>query len=211
MNKKNRSINYLNRFKCYFKDKYTRDAHERKIRSRSWFKLEEIDRIDNIITNKKHIVDLGSYPGGWSQYIAKKTILQKNREIIAIDITFMKPIEGVSFIQGDVMKQEFLDSFLGYLKKKPIDLLVSDMAPKTTGIASIDVSKSIYLAQLAFSIAKIVLINSGCFLVKVFQGDGFDAYLRTIRSYFSSVKIRKPKSSRSYSREVFIVAGNKKK
>jgi len=190
--------------KEHFKDYYVRLASKKKIRSRAWFKLKEINARDNLIRNGMCVLDLGSCPGSWSIY-AKSKVGDKGR-VIACDIMPMKLIKGIHFFKGDLKKLYYRKLLLKYLTLQKVNLVMSDMAPNFTGIPSIDMNNSVNLAQIAFLICRDVLVQQGCFIVKLFQGEGFDEYFKMISLFFLTAKIRKPYSSRTRSREVFIVA-----
>lgn len=187
-----------------FKDQYAKKAKQRGLRSRSWFKLETIDRIDSLFYSGMTVVELGSSPGGWSLYARKK--IGSTGNIIACDILPMKDILGVDFFRGDCTDINFLQKLFVHTRNERAQIVLSDMSPNTTGIPIIDINKSIYLGNLALNICHHVLVPGGTFLVKIFQGSGFDEYLHCVRYLFHRVRIRKPDSSRYYSREVYIVA-----
>ena len=195
--------------KRHFNDKYVKLAHKKKLRSRAYFKLEEIQNIDKIFQIGMTVIDLGAAPGSWSEYAIKK--IGNKGIIVACDILPMIPIKNVDFIKGDVKEKIIFNKLLDYVKYKDVHLIMSDMAPNMSGNPYIDIPKSLALCELAFNIMQLTLMQGGTFLIKLFQGEGFNKYLNNIRSLFSTVKIRKPKSSRSSSREVFIVAVKKKK
>ncbi|BBI01301.1 ribosomal RNA large subunit methyltransferase E [Buchnera aphidicola (Nipponaphis monzeni)] len=186
------------------KDIYVKQALLKKLRSRAWFKLKELDQRDNLIKKKMCILDLGSSPGSWSKYAVKK--INYRNKVIACDIRPMKFIPGVNFVQGDIQNKHFLNTFIKYLNSKKINLIMSDMAPNISGNSYIDTALSIKLAQLAFFICQSVLIYQGDFIVKVFQGDNLNEYLQIIKNFFLKVKIRKPNSSKTRSKELYIVA-----
>jgi 23S rRNA (uridine2552-2'-O)-methyltransferase len=188
----------------HFKDSYVQQAQKDGFRSRAVYKLEEINTKDKLIKPNQRIIDLGAAPGGWSQWLSQ--VLQHRATIIATDILPMDSLPDVTFIQGDFREQEVLDQIIAATDNQGIDLVLSDMAPNMSGMDAIDQPKSMYLTELALDLAKQVLNVGGCFVVKVFQGEGFDPYLADCRSTFSSVKVRKPDASRSRSREVYIVA-----
>ena len=142
-------------------------------------------------------------PGGWSQVVGRK--LNGNGVIIASDILPMDPIADVDFIQGDFTEQSVFDQIMEVVGGRPVDLVISDMAPNMSGMASIDQPGSMYLVELALDMARQVLKPNGQFVAKVFQGDGFDQYVKDVRESFSKVMIRKPKASRPRSREVYVV------
>ncbi|UVK79076.1 MAG: 23S rRNA 2'-O-ribose methyltransferase [Sodalis sp. Ffu] len=192
----------------HFSDKYVQQAQKKGLRSRAWFKLDEIQCRDKMFHRGITVVDLGAAPGGWSQYAAKQ-IGEKGR-IIACDILPMQPMVGVEFLQGDFREIQVLHTLLEQIGKQKVQVILSDMAPSMSGIPEVDIPKSIYLVELALDLCRAILIQGGCFLVKVFQGEGFDKYLRELCSLFTKVKIRKPRASRASSREVYIVATGRK-
>ena len=185
-------------------DPFVQRAHKEGWRSRAVFKLEELDQKYSLIQPGMNIVDLGAAPGGWSQYVAKK--VSKTGKVIAIDVLDIEAINGVDFLQGDFTEQEIYESLRKLVGQKPIDLVISDMAPNISGISSVDQPKAIYLAELAAEFSLEVLTPNGGLLVKVFQGAGFDDYVKMLRSKFSKVLIRKPEASRSRSREMYALA-----
>ncbi|MES9816718.1 MAG: 23S rRNA (uridine(2552)-2'-O)-methyltransferase RlmE [Candidatus Thiodiazotropha sp.] len=190
----------------HFKDEYVKQAQKAGYRSRAAFKLLEIQQKDNIFKPGMKVVDLGAAPGGWCQ-VARKLVGEKGR-IVAMDILPMDPMAGVEFIQGDFREKQPLEELEKSLDGEAVDLVISDMAPNVTGIASVDQPRAIYLCELALDFAREVLKPGGCFVVKIFQGEGFDAYLKALRHDFMRVVSRKPSSSRAKSREVYLVAGN---
>ncbi len=188
----------------HLNDEYVKKAKEMGYRSRSTFKLVEIQQKDKIIKPGMNVIDLGAAPGGWSDF-ARKIIGKKNK-VIALDLLPIDPIDGVDFIQGDFREDEVLDELYRVLDGEPVDLVMSDMAPNISGNKEMDQPRSIYLAELALDTAQTVLTKGGTFLIKMFQGAGFDEYKRAVGESFSSVVIRKPKSSRARSKEVYILA-----
>jgi 23S rRNA (uridine2552-2'-O)-methyltransferase len=190
----------------HFSDPYVKQAQQAGYRSRAIYKLLEMQERDKLFKPGMTVVDLGAAPGGWSQLV--KELIGHKGQIIALDILAMEPIAGVDFIQGDFTEQPILDQLLLKLADKKVDWVISDMAPNLSGIDSVDQPKSIELAELAFDLAQRVLSKNGSFLVKVFQGAGFDEFLLEIRKYFKKVTIRKPKASRGRSREVYLLARN---
>tara|TARA_B100000780_G_scaffold276109_1_gene244056 strand:- start:1788 stop:2405 length:618 start_codon:yes stop_codon:yes gene_type:complete len=187
----------------HFDDPYVKKAQKAGYRSRATFKLEEIDKKDKLIKPGMSVVDLGSAPGGWSDYVLRK--LGGSGTVVALDILRMTPLSGVHFIKGDFREDVVLDELNVVLNSQPIDLVLSDMAPNITGVDSIDQPSSMYLVELALQFAIENLSKQGVFLVKVFQGDGFDAYLRAMRESFQKVTTRKPDASRARSREVYLL------
>jgi 23S rRNA (uridine2552-2'-O)-methyltransferase len=188
----------------HFDDEYVKLAQAQGYRSRAVFKLAEIHEKDQLIKTGMNIVDLGAAPGGWSQYAQQR--LGKNNKLVALDILPMDAIEGVNFIQGDFREQAVLDELYKVLEGMPIHLVLSDMAPNMSGNKAIDQPCSLYLCELALDTAKTVLAKNGSFLVKVFQGAGFDDFHREVQQNFAKVVIRKPKASRPRSNEVYILA-----
>jgi len=189
-------------------DPYVKRAQEEGWRARSAFKLIELDESDKIFAKARVVVDLGAAPGGWSQVVLSK--LGGRGRVFALDLLPMEPLEGVDWIQGDFRDQPVLDELEAELKKMGegtrVDVVLSDMAPNISGIGPSDQAKSMYLAELALAFAKDWLNPAGVFVVKVFQGVGFDAFLTEVRGSFQTVKVRKPKASRAESREVYLVA-----
>jgi 23S rRNA (uridine2552-2'-O)-methyltransferase len=189
--------------KEHFDDGFVKQAKEKGYRARSAFKLLEIQQKDRLIKPDMVIVDLGAAPGGWSQ-VAIECIKGRGK-VFALDILPMDSIENVDFIQGDFQEDEILNILLDRLRDQKVDLVLSDMAPNISGIKAVDQVKVMYLAELALDFAKQVLRPGGNFLVKVFQGEGFDQYLQAMRAYFKKVIVRKPEASRSRSREVYLL------
>ncbi|NOR69566.1 MAG: 23S rRNA (uridine(2552)-2'-O)-methyltransferase RlmE [Methylomarinum sp.] len=188
----------------HFDDEYVKKAQVMGYRSRSTFKLIEIQERDKIIKSGMNVIDLGAAPGGWSDY-ARKIVGKKNK-VIALDLLEIDPIDGVDFIQGDFREDAVLDELYRVLDGAPVDLVMSDMAPNMSGNKGMDLPRSIYLAELALDTAQTVLTKGGVFLIKMFQGAGFDEYKKQVAESFASVVIRKPKSSRARSKEVYILA-----
>jgi len=188
----------------HFDDQYVRLAQQRGLRSRSAFKLQELqDRFD-LIRPGMTIIDLGAAPGGWCQ-IAQPLVGEAGR-IIALDILAMEPLTGVEFIQGDFTEDEPLAHLEASLAGMPVDLVLSDMAPNMSGIATVDQAKAMYLAELALDFAQAHLKPGGAFVVKIFQGTDFDRFVGQVRSLFRKVRLVKPKASRPRSREVYLLA-----
>jgi 23S rRNA (uridine2552-2'-O)-methyltransferase len=190
--------------KEHFDDQYVKQAQEAGYRSRAVFKLQEIDEKDHLLKKGMSVVDLGAAPGGWCQYVRKR--LAPSDKAIALDILEMEPLEGVVFIQGDFTEQAPLDQLMQLLKGEKVDLVLSDMAPNISGMKVVDQPRAMYLAELAFDFCQKALKKGGNYLVKVFQGEGFDDYLKLLRDHFESVVIRKPRASRPRSREVYLLA-----
>lgn len=187
-------------------DPYVKNAKYQGYRSRAVYKLKEINDRDHLIKPGMTVIDLGAAPGGWSQLTSQ--ILGKNGTIIAIDILPMEPVAGVTFIQGDFRDQPVLDQLLTLLTGRVADLVISDMAPNISGIKVVDQTSSMYLAELTVDLAKLSLKKGGHLLVKVFQGEGLDALRHELQNLFATVVVRKPKSSRSQSPEIYLLAKN---
>lgn len=208
MANKKRSASSSRWLQEHFSDKYVQQAQKKGFRSRAWFKLEEIQQSDNIFKPGMTVVDLGAAPGGWSQYVVQQ--LGNKGRIIACDLLPMDPIVGVDFLQGDFRDELVLKALLDRVGENKVQVVMSDMAPNMSGMPAVDIPRSMYLVELALDMCRDVLAPGGSFIVKVFQGEGFDEYLGQIRSLFTKVKVRKPDASRSRSREVYIVATGRK-
>ncbi len=195
--------------KEHFDDPYVKRAQQEGHRSRAIYKLMEIQEKDRFIKPGMVVVDLGAAPGGWSEYLAK--ILGRNGRVIAMDILPMDPLSGVQFIQGDFMAEETYAALITAVNSAPIDIVTSDISPNLSGMKVVDIPRAMYLAELAYDFAKQVLKPGGSFLVKVFQGEGFDALMKSLRSDFKTVKTRKPQASRARSKEVYLLALGYKK
>ncbi len=208
MANKKRSASSSRWLQEHFSDKYVQQAKKKGFRSRAWFKLEEIQQSDNIFKPGMTVVDLGAAPGGWSQYVVQQ--LGNKGRIIACDLLPIDPIVGVDFLQGDFRDELVLKALLDRVGDNKVQVVMSDMAPNMSGTPAVDIPRSMYLVELALDMCRDVLAPGGSFIVKVFQGEGFDEYLGQIRSLFTKVKVRKPDASRSRSREVYIVATGRK-
>lgn len=203
MSKKKRTASQSRWLKEHFDDVYVQEAHKQGLRSRASFKIEEIQERDRIIKQGYKVVDLGAAPGGWSQYAA--TCVGENGRVVACDILPMDPIFGVDFLQGDFREQEVLDNLLQIVGDTEVDVILSDMAPNMSGNLGVDQPRAMYLVELAFDMCNQILRQGGSFVVKVFNGEGTEAYLRMLRQAFKEVKVRKPDASRARSREVYYV------
>ncbi|MCP4128086.1 MAG: 23S rRNA (uridine(2552)-2'-O)-methyltransferase RlmE [Gammaproteobacteria bacterium] len=188
----------------HFKDEFVLKSQKEGFRSRAVYKLQEIQERDRLIKPGQVIVDLGAAPGGWSQYAGK--ITGSKGRVVALDILPMDPIEDVAFIQGDFREEAVLGQLQQLLEGSSVDLVISDMAPNVTGMSVVDQPRAMYLCELALDFAQGVLKPGGGIVVKVFQGEGFDQYIRDLRNNFNKVVTRKPKASRPKSREVYLVA-----
>ncbi len=190
----------------HFTDEYVRRAQEEGYRSRAVYKLLEIQEKDRLLRPGVTVVDLGAAPGGWSQLAAR--LVGPQGAVIALDVLPVEPLAGVEFIQGDFRETAVLERLLNVLNNRPVDLVISDMAPNTTGIKGVDQPRGMYLAELALDFTRQCLRPGGDFLVKVFQGEGVDPFLRELRTAFAAVLPRKPKASRARSAERYWLARN---
>lgn len=204
MSKQKHSASSGRWLKEHFDDIYVHEARKKGYRSRAIFKLKEIQEKDKLLKPGMTVVDLGAAPGGWSQFAA--STVGDNGQVIACDILPMDSIAGVSFLQGDFREESVLNALLERIQPNMVDVVMSDMAPNMAGNNSVDQPRAMYLVELALDMCRQVLIANGSFVVKVFQGEGFDQYVQDVRKMFNTVKIRKPDSSRARSREVYIVA-----
>jgi 23S rRNA (uridine2552-2'-O)-methyltransferase len=198
-----RSKSSHNWLKEHHDDAYVLQARRDGYRSRAVYKLIEIQQKDQILKPGQFVLDLGAAPGGWSEYVAQ--FAANKGRLIAVDLLPIEAIGGVEFIQGDFTEAKILDQILDLVDKQPLDLVLSDMAPNISGIETVDQPKSIYLAELAFELARDCLNQNGSFVVKLFQGEGFEEITSAFRLAFKSVKFRKPKASRARSREIYAV------
>lgn len=187
-------------------DHYVQEAQRLGYRSRAIFKLKEINEKDKLLKAGQVVVDLGSAPGGWSQWA--RPLLGPHGRLIALDILNMDALPGVEFIMGDFREESVLRQLEAAVGEKAVDLVLSDMAPNISGVNAADQVGSMYLCELALDFAKAHLKPRGHFLTKAFQGEGFEAYVKLLRQTFESVTIRKPKASRPRSREVYLLARN---
>lgn len=185
-------------------DPYVKMAQKDGYRSRASYKLLEIQEKDRIMAPGMMVIDLGSAPGGWSQ-VASRIVGDRGR-LIASDILPMDGMADVTFIQGDFTEQEIFEQIMEAVNGQPVDLVISDMAPNISGVRAADQAGSMYLCELALDLARQVLKPGGDFLIKVFQGEGFDQYLKEVREHFDRVVMRKPASSRDRSREQYLLA-----
>ncbi|RTR05500.1 23S rRNA (uridine(2552)-2'-O)-methyltransferase RlmE [Halomonas nitroreducens] len=190
--------------KEHFDDRYVQQSWQDGYRSRASYKLLALDDKDRLLRPGMTVIDLGAAPGGWSQVAAEK--VGDRGLVIASDILEMDALAGVDFVQGDFTEEAVLEAILARLGERPVDLVMSDMAPNMSGMAAIDQPQAMYLVELALDLARQTLSPGGIFLAKVFQGEGFDAYLKELRSDFTRVVTRKPEASRARSREVYLLA-----
>ena len=189
-------------------DDFVRKSRLESYRSRSVYKLAEIEQRDRIIRPEMSVIELGAAPGGWTQYVAEK--LSAKGSLLAVDILKMDPVPGAQIIQGDFTELETLESIRSTLDGRAADLVLSDMAPNFSGQVAVDQPRAMYLAELALDMCKELMVPGGCLLVKTFHGAGFEEYVRQVRDMFGEVRSRKPKASRARSREVYILAKDRK-
>ena len=185
-------------------DIFVQRAQKEGYRSRAVYKLMEINDKDQILRRGMSVLDLGSAPGGWSQVAAK--LVGEAGRVVASDILSMDTLPDVVFVRGDFTEQETYDRIVASLNDKPLDVVLSDMAPNMSGMPEVDQPRSMYLVELATELAERALAPGGAFITKVFQGEGFEPWFRQIRDRFDRVTTRKPSASRPRSREVYIVA-----
>ena len=188
----------------HFDDQYVRMAQQQGLRSRSAFKLLEMQEKYGLIQPGMTVVDLGAAPGGWCQ-VARPLVGDRGR-VIGLDLLDMEELPGVEFIQGDFTEDDPLAELERALEGQKVDLVLSDMAPNMSGMAAIDQAKAMYLAELALEFVREHLRPGGDVLIKLFQGADFDAFVREVRTLFEKVLVRKPKASRPRSREVYLLA-----
>ena len=184
-------------------DPYVQRAKAEGFRSRAAFKLMEIDDRDHLIRAGEVVVDLGATPGGWSQIAAKR--MQGKGRVIALDLLEMEPLHGVEFIQGDFREDDVLQQLETMLGGEKVGLVLSDMAPNMSGILVSDQARVMHLAELGLEFSRNWLKPSGAVLVKVFQGYGYEDFVREMKEVFKSVSTRKPDASRDRSAEVYLL------
>lgn len=189
-------------------DTFVQQAKARGYRSRAAFKLAEIDDRDRLLRPGAVVVDLGAAPGSWSQ-VAVQRIGAKGR-VFALDLLPVEPIPGVEFLQGDFTDDAVAEQFEASLQGAAVDLVMSDMAPNMSGVPTVDQARSIHLCELALDFSARHLKPGGNFVVKVFQGEGFDELRRQMHEVFRSVQVRKPKASRDRSAEVYLLGTGRK-
>ena len=192
----------------HLSDEFVKKAQKEGYRSRAVYKLLEIVEKKAIIRNGDKVLDLGAAPGGWSQVAAK--LVGSQGKVIASDILPIELIDGVDFLQGDFTEQSVYNDLLVMTDGAKVDVVLSDMAPNMSGQLSVDQPKSMYLAELAIEMAIKTLNPGGSFVVKVFQGDGFDVFVQNAKKAFKKVSVIKPKASRPRSKEVYLLASQLK-
>ena len=198
--------------KEHHSDPFVKKARAEGLRSRAAYKLEELVERDRLLKPGMVVVDLGAAPGGWSQWV-RQELGDHDRanpgRVIALDILEMPPLAGVEFLHGDFREDAVLSQLEATLDGKPVDLVLSDMAPNKSGVDAVDMPRALYLAELAMDFADRHLRVDGTFLIKLFQGTDFDQYLRDLRRRYGKVSIRKPAASRKRSSEVYALAQDK--
>ncbi|HIE40375.1 MAG TPA: 23S rRNA (uridine(2552)-2'-O)-methyltransferase RlmE [Thiomicrorhabdus sp.] len=194
--------------KEHFNDPYVQKAKKEGWRSRAVYKLQEIDKKDALFKSGMCVVDLGAAPGGWSQWTTHK--VGAKGEVFALDILPVEPFAGVTFIQGDFRENDVYDHLLSSLDGRDVDVVMSDMAPNMSGNKGIDIPRAMYLVELCIDLADQVLKKNGDLLMKVFQGEGYDQLLATLKARYQKVMTRKPDASRSRSKEIYLLARGKK-
>ena len=185
-------------------DPYVRRAKQEGYRSRSAYKLIEVLEKDKLVRPGMTVVDLGAAPGGWSQVLAP--LVGSAGRVIALDVLEMAPVERVAFIRGDFSETATLERLEKELSGRPIDLVISDMAPNMSGVGLVDQARAVGLAELALEFARARLKPGGSFLVKMFQGSGIDEFRKQLAESFTTVAVRKPKASRDRSSELYLLA-----
>ena len=190
--------------KEHFDDEFVKRSQKEGYRSRAVYKLQEIDEKDHLLKAGMTVIDLGAAPGSWCEYLVRK--LKGKGRIIALDILPMEPMEGVEIIEGDFLEDEVFEQLLSTLGDSQPDLVISDMAPNMSGQQAIDIPRAMYMSELALDLSVQVLKPGGGLLVKLFQGEGFDDYIKTVKQQFNRVVMRKPRASRDRSREIYMLA-----
>lgn len=202
--KKHRSKSSGRWLQEHFDDEYVKKAQKDGYRSRAVYKLLEIDEKDHLLKPGMTVVDLGAAPGGWSEVAAQR--VGEKGQVIALDILPMDSLPGVTFIQGDFREEGPYQALLETLADKPVDLVMSDMAPNISGMKAVDQPRAMYLAELALELARKVLKPGGDLLVKAFNGEGIDAFKQELRRDFNKLIVRKPRASRPRSAEIYLLA-----
>jgi 23S rRNA (uridine2552-2'-O)-methyltransferase len=195
--------------KEHFSDPYVKKAQAEGLRSRAAYKLEELVDRDRLLKPGMVVVDLGAAPGGWSQWVRAELDRMSPQDpgrVIALDILEMPTLAGVEFLHGDFRDDAVLSQLEGALHGKRVDLVLSDMAPNKSGVDAVDQPRAMHLAELAMDFADRHLKPGGALLIKLFQGVGFDDYVRSLRQRYARVAIRKPAASRKRSPEVYALA-----
>ncbi|MFA5626708.1 MAG: 23S rRNA (uridine(2552)-2'-O)-methyltransferase RlmE [Thiohalomonadaceae bacterium] len=192
--------------KEHFDDIYVKRAQQEGYRARAVYKLQEINDKERLFKPGMTVLDLGAAPGSWSQMAADH--VGKQGRVIALDILPMVPLPEVEILTGDFREDEILEQLLALIGERPVDIVLSDMAPNISGMSSVDLPRAMYLVELALDLCHTVLKPGGDFVAKVFQGPGSDEFIKSLRQRFAKVIVRKPAASRPRSREVYVVARN---
>ena len=192
----------------HFTDEYVKRAQQEGYRSRAVYKLLEIHEKDRLLRPSLTVVDLGAAPGGWSQLAAR--LVGRQGAVTALDILPIEPLPGVECIEGDFREAEVPEQLLAALNGRPVDLVISDMAPNTSGIKAVDQPRGMYLAELALDFARQQLKPGGDMLVKVFQGAGLMELRKEMAGAFETLQVRKPAASRDRSAEIYLLARRKR-
>ncbi|SDN37826.1 23S rRNA Um-2552 2'-O-methyltransferase [Pseudomonas arsenicoxydans] len=195
------SLKWLQR---HVNDPYVKQAQKDGYRSRASYKLLEVQEKYKLIRPGMSVVDLGAAPGGWSQVTSR--LIGGEGRLIASDILEMDSIPDVTFIQGDFTEDKVLAQILEAVGNSQVDLVISDMAPNMSGTPEVDMPKAMFLCELALDLAERILKPGGNFVIKIFQGEGFDVYLKDARRKFDKIQMIKPDSSRGSSREQYMLA-----
>lgn len=185
-------------------DPWVQKAKAQGYRSRAAFKLKQIDAKDRLFKPGMTVVDLGATPGGWSQVAAK--VVGPAGRVVAVDLLAMEPLAGVVFVRGDFFEESTEAALQAALAGRRADIVLSDMAPNWSGVSVADQARSVGLAELALEAAQRLLAPGGSFLVKVFHGAGFEAFVKLLREHFTQVVVRKPEASRDRSAETYLLA-----
>lgn len=189
-------------------DPFVQRARREGYRSRAVYKLQEVDQKDRLFKPGMLVVELGAAPGGWSQWVSQR--MGPRGEIIALDLLPVDPYDKVTFIQGDFQDELVYNQLMDAIAGRPVDVVLSDLSPNHTGVKSVDIPRSMYLSELTVDLADQVLKPGGDLFIKVFQGEGFDTLLQNLRSKYHKVMSRKPEASRGRSRELYLLARDKK-
>lgn len=205
--KKNKFNNKISNFyKKKINDFYYKQSKIKKLRSRAWFKLDQINKKEKLFYSGMNVIDLGSHPGSWSQYVINK--IKKNGNLLSCDLLPMKNISysRFKFIKGNIIDKLIINKILKYFNNKVVNIIISDMSPNISGISYVDNYNTIKLFNAAFNICKKLLSFNGYFLIKIFNNNDFSKYIKKIKNFFLKIKICKPKSSKSRSNEIYILA-----
>ncbi|MDH3713354.1 MAG: RlmE family RNA methyltransferase [Gammaproteobacteria bacterium] len=192
----------------HFSDASVREAQALGYRSRAVVKLRELDERYRLFKSGMRVLDLGAAPGSWSQYAAER-VLPAGR-VVASDLLEFAPLDGVQRVIGDFTEAPVAERIKALVGSRGADLVMSDMAPNMSGQRGVDQPRAMYLAELALEMAEMVLCESGCFVSKLFQGEGSDVFIERMRASFLRVAVRKPPASRPRSREIYALAWNLK-